>query len=61
MIGWRLSLADVGKRTDHFAGLIKDDERAAEKFADVVVKMHAALDRLLEQAVKRVLAGTPQD
>jgi len=56
-----LSLADVGKRTDHFAGLIKDDERAAEKFADVVVKMHAALDRLLERAVKRVLAGTPQD
>lgn len=51
------SLTKTGKRTDHFAGLIKDDDRAAEKFADVVVKMHEALDGLIYRAVRRVVAG----
>lgn len=55
------AIEETGKKTAHFAGLTKDDERAAEKFADIVVKMHAALDGLLLRAVRRVLADTSQD
>ena len=50
------ALTKQGKKTDQFAGLIKDDDKAAEKFADVVVKMHQALDDLLYRAVRRVVA-----
>jgi hypothetical protein len=50
------AIEEMGKKTGHFTDLAKDDDRAAEKFADVVIKMHAALDGLLYRAARRVLA-----
>jgi hypothetical protein len=45
-----------GKYTGHFKGVLKDDPAGSEKFSDVVVRMHRALDRFLLRAVKRSLA-----
>jgi hypothetical protein len=46
----------VGKKTDHFAGLI-ENEAEAEVFSDVVVKMHAALESLVQRSLLRLAAG----
>ena len=50
------SILDAGQRTDEFVGLVKDFAEA-EVFADVVVKMHQALDTYVGRALKRVAAG----
>jgi hypothetical protein len=47
------SLISTGQRTEHFAGLAKDEE-TAELFADVVVRMHAALEGLVSRAAARL-------
>jgi hypothetical protein len=50
------TLLSNGKRTDHFAGLAKDDQ-TAEMLSDVVVRMHNALEGLVARSVQRLLAG----
>lgn len=51
------SILGTGMRTDHFAGLIKNDETTAELFADVVVKSHQELERLVLRALDRTKVG----
>lgn len=50
------TILETGKRTDHFAGVAKNDH-AAEFFSDVVVTMHEVLERLVVRALERVRAG----
>lgn len=50
------TILNVGQRTDHFAGLVKDFAEA-EVFADVVVRMHQALDGYVGRALTRIAAG----
>jgi hypothetical protein len=50
-------LVQSGSRTDHFTGLVKNDEEA-EVFADVVVKMHDALQDYVVRALQRAKAAT---
>lgn len=50
------TILDVGQRTDEFAGLVEDFAEA-EVFADVVVRMHEALDGYVGRALKRAEAA----
>jgi len=47
------SIIQTAKRTDHYEGLIQD-EHVAELFADVVVRMHRAVEALVSRAAARV-------
>jgi hypothetical protein len=51
------AILKTGMRTDHFEGLI-NDEQTAELFSDVVVKSHQELKRLVSQSLKRVARDT---
>jgi hypothetical protein len=55
----RTSICDTiirtAQRTDHYAGLTKD-EHTAELFADVVVRMHGAIEQLVSRAAARIAA-----
>ena len=51
------TLKKQGRETDHLQGLTRGDEAMSELLADVVVRMHEALDGYVARAFVRIGAG----
>ena len=51
------SIKQTGRETNHLRGVTEGDEAMSELLADVVVRMHGALDGYVARAFARIGAG----